>query len=201
MKAILSEESKNKQKGFKMDEMVKELMSKVAALESKLAALEAELGKKKEEVVQGEKKLGDSQKELGEMQKKLSEGTTKIKELEGKIELAEKEKVFTEYLSKGKILPAQKEAFMKMDVKLAEELFGKVEGKINLNEKGNSGEGNKNKGTKDIQDEIHDEAVKLSESRKISLSDAYSAVLNENEELSKKYDDHVNKAPTVTVTE
>lgn len=200
MNPILSEENNINKKGFPMEETVKELMSKIAALESKLAALESQLGVKKEEVLKKDGEMGEMKKELGEKEKQLSEVKAKLADAEGKIVLAEKEKVFTALLSEGKIIPAQKDAFMKMDVKLAEELFGKATPVLNLSEKGNNGKGGETK-VLSVEEEIDNAAKKLSEERKVNLADAYSIVLSENLELSKRYDEHVSKVTPNIVNE
>jgi outer membrane murein-binding lipoprotein Lpp len=189
MQAILSEH-KNKKEEFKMDEQLKELLAKIGQLEAKVAALESQLGAKKEEVATKEKEMGEQAKKLEESEQKLSEATVKIAKIEEEKAVALKEAKFAELMGAGKVVPAQKETFMKMDIALAEELFGKGPA-LNLSEKGNgkapAPKLNETKEEKSAQDEINEKAEALVASEKITFGEAVRKVMRENVELAEKY--------------
>ncbi len=119
----------------------------------------------------------------------------KIAEFEAKeLKLAEDKKVdakkaqFDKFLSEGKLVEAQREAFMKDDtVKLAE-----LAGKVNLDGKGHGGEGDDKdagKQGKDVTDQVLELAEKkCADKSASSLGAAISMVLSEKPELRKQYE-------------
>lgn len=89
---------------------------------------------------------------------------------------AAKETEFSTLLAEGKVVPAQKESFLKGD--MAEFIKNAV--KINLDEKGSSEQGtgeNETKTADQEADEIQAAAKKLAEEKKIKLFDAYREVM------------------------
>lgn len=142
------------------------LMKMIADLKAELAAMKS--GQKPDEKI------------MGDMQKELSELRTKNQELSKKIELSEKESEFTKLLSEGKVVAAQREAFISGDVKKFAELSEPV--KTTPAGHGHSPAG----GGADVDDEIMTQAKKLSEEKGISIRQAIETVLETNKQLSEK---------------
>lgn len=144
-----------------------ELMKKIAEMKAQLAAMP----KAKEQEV-----------ELGETKKQLSEVSKKLVDAEAKLKTSEKETEFAKLLSEGKACAAQKEAFLAGDMKKFIELAQPVK----LSEQGSSHiPADKGDGA-DVEEEILTEAKKLSDSKKISIKDAISEVLQTNKTLAEK---------------
>lgn len=118
--------------------------------------------------------------ELGDMKKQLSEMKTKNADLEKKIQLSEKDAEFTKLLSEGKVVAAQREAFIEGDVKK----FAELSQAMKTTESGHGGSGSGEGG--DVEAEILKEAKKLSEEQKIPLNKAISQVLSTNKTLAEK---------------
>lgn len=120
---------------------------------------------------------------------KLSE---EIKTLKMQLDEKNKEIQFSEMLSTGKVVPAQKDAFLKGDMKA----FAEGAVKINLDEKGTQGSGengdDKSGKSQDpmtaeqAQDKILELAEAVVEKKKINLSEAIAQVRQENPDLVKK---------------
>lgn len=143
-----------KGEGLKMDEkdkMIADLQAKVAELEK---ALEAAKGG------QGEM--------MGEM-KKLQDAK---KCAEEKIALMEKEAEFVVMLTEGKVCAAQKEAFLKGDMKA----FAENAKPVNLEGKGSGASGD----TESFEDKVLKLAEKkMQENKNLSNGDAISAAMDE----------------------
>lgn len=155
-----------KQKGeFKMEEkdkMIEELKAQIADLQAKL-----DLMKSEHEKMSGEKEVMAKEKMA----------------LEDKIKCSELEKEFTVLLSEGKACVAQKDAFLKGDMK---EFIAKAQ-PLNLSEKGS------NKVITNVSDALS-EIKKLADEKmkannKLDRGEAISLVLSENDELRKAYED------------
>jgi phage I-like protein len=159
--AVELREQEQSRKDLKMEE---ELKKEIASLKEQLAALEA------------------TNKELAETKVKLEDD---LKKSLSEKETAEKESQFTKLLSEGKLVPAQKDAFMKGDV------MGIIQNaaQVNLSEQGSSSAGPKEvKEEKDVEDELTEIATKLlSEKKADTMSQAIKLALSENDELAKKY--------------
>ncbi|MCK5017209.1 MAG: hypothetical protein KAS32_09060 [Candidatus Peribacteraceae bacterium] len=135
------------------------------------------------------KTLGDEKVTLQDTIKKLSEEkenlTKENKELKDKIELSEKEASFNKLLDEGKVVPAQKEAYMANDFAKYAELSGKKE--VNLKENG-SGQTLPEGGKKLAdEDDLYAAAVILAEESKVEVERAISILLDKPEY------EHLNK--------
>ena len=135
-----------------MEEKLKELEAKNKLLSEKVSGVEGSV-----------KSLQEENKKLSEENKKLNKD----------IKLAEKEKAFDALLTDGKVVPAQKEAYLADDfTKYAENA-----GKVNLEEKGNG----KAPEEKKTEDDLIAAANKLALDEKISESEATIRLLDEPE--------------------
>jgi phage I-like protein len=195
MKAIFSEYNINQPQGvFSMTP--EEMMSKIGNLEGRVTELEGQLKVKSDNFEEATKENTGLEKkfeEVAETNKQLSEKLVKI---EGEKVTVQREAKFTELLGEGKILPAQKESFMQMELKLSEAFF-KDAVKLNLSEKGHgqtpTGDGEGNEVVLTAADKIEEKALKLMEADKgLQLSDAYSQVMRDDKVLAAEYD---NSAP------
>lgn len=157
----------------------------------KIADLEAELSKMKASEEGKNKKLEEKNEEMEASKKELSE-------LKVEIDTISKEAKFSEYLREGKIIPAQKDAFMKMDISLSEEFY-KNAPKVNLSEeKGHSKDAKKVEEVLEFTTEnVEDEVLRLAEieveKNNVDLSEALSNVLSFNEKLRKTYESKFNR--------
>jgi len=145
--------------------------------------------------------------ELDDVNSKLTEVTVERDTLKTEnVKLAEteatskKEVQFGEFLRAGKIKPAQKEAFMKLELSSAVELFGDADADLNLDESG-TGTPAKTKvkeGDKPVVEaskEVETKALELIEKNEgMSFSDAASKVLDDNDALRVKYEKEVESA-------
>lgn len=170
-----------------MDE--KEMLKKIAELEAALASLKSQMDAMRGEKVELE---GDKEKmgaELEEAKAELKEKTAELITLKEEKVTAEKEAKFSELINEGKITPAQKEDFMKMDLKLAESFFANAP-VLNLNESGHGKTPKGETGNKSVDEKIEEKALALMEENKtLKLGEAYSQVMKENPELAKQYDE------------
>jgi phage I-like protein len=175
--------------GGKMD--VKELEEKLVASEDKmkklmesagvdsLEALMEMIAAGKQPAMSEEEKQMFAKKEE-DMKKELSEKTKALELSEQKLAEKEKEMQFTVMLSEGKVCAAQKDSFLSGD--MVE--FAKNAQAMNLSEKGH-GKTPKDDGV-NPEDKILELASKMSDEKKITLSEAISKVRKENPELVKK---------------
>lgn len=146
-----------------------------------------------DEKLQIAEKIGLDLKDLADAKKQLSEGnialtelkaentklSDSINEIQNKLVLAEKETSFTKMLANGKVVEAQRVAFMEGD-------FAKfAEGAIALNLKGQGVEGNNTNLSDDDLMSKFDKLVKKEqdENANISFSDAVKAVKIKNTEF------------------
>jgi hypothetical protein len=133
-------------------------------------------GKKEEEV----KEVGEVKKELADLKVKEEGVQKELSELRSKLELKDKEIDFNKMLSEGKVVEAQREAFVSGDIKKFSELAMPMKTK----EEGTGHQpADKNE---DVDDEILKAAKKLSEEKKVSIKEAISEVLRTNKQLAEK---------------
>jgi phage I-like protein len=164
---------KQKKEHKKMD--FNELLEALKTLsEDQKAQVTTALGVKLSENTQGDVKLAEENKTL-KMQ----------------LEQKEKEIEFSEMLSNGKVVPAQKESFLSGDMKT----FAENAVKINLDEKGTGGSQNDDDKSGKSEDEMtaeqaEDKILELAEAevekKKINLSEAIAQIRLENPDLVKK---------------
>lgn len=191
MKAtILSEENNySEQKDDKMnfEEKFKEELEKNKKLQAKLEELE---GKMKDS------KFSEKEKELEEREKNVKLAEEK-QEQEKKD--AEKKAEFDKMLSEGQAVEAQREAFMKDNMKEFIANAGKA-GDVNFSEKGNEKAGTetntKGQEFKDSETPAQDEVISLSEKKmkedsSLDYDLAQDLVLSENSELRARYEKEV----------
>jgi phage I-like protein len=177
----------NQNRGSEMN--LEELQKKYDKLEKK----QIKLAEDNEKLEADNAKLAGDAEKLQELEMTPEQMLAKIKELEaelaqmkGDAQMAEKEQKFNTLLSEGKVVPAQKEAYIGDDmVKFAE-----LSGEINKDGKGNS-KSPKGDSTPDPEDEL----IRLAEEKrksdpKLDLGDAMSLVLSENPKLKKAYEEN-----------
>lgn len=115
--------------------------------------------------------------------KELEEAKKELAEVKAKLSLSEKTKEFETLMTEGKAVEAQRESFLKGDMK---EFIAKAQ-PIKLAEQGHGGEGAANvKNAADAEEQILEKAKKLSEEKKISMKEAISEVLKTNKQLAEK---------------
>jgi hypothetical protein len=156
-----------KEKSAKKDAKIKELEEKLACKDKKMSEME------------NEKKLAEekAQKEKEAAEKKAEEDK----------KLAEKKGEFDKLLSEGKAVEAQREAFMKDDMKT----FIEKSADVNLSEKGSGSDQNDTHDKKSetpAQDKVIELAEKKAKEDKIDISMATSIVLSEDEKLKEEYE-------------
>jgi phage I-like protein len=187
MQAVFSEENNYEETQKEYSMTPEEMLKKIGELEARVLELESKVSAKGEELAAAEKKMGDVKAEGEAAKKELKEATLKIVTLTEEKEKSSREAKFNEYLNAGKVLPAQKEAFMEMPLTLSEKLFKDVKA-VNFNDNGHGGNGG-NAGEKTTDKIIEERAAeKMKNDSKLSLSEAYSRVLSEDKELAKKYE-------------
>ena len=172
-----------------------EMMKKIGELEARIKELEGMVGEKKSMLMEKEDEMSAMEKKLGGAEKQLAEANEKLETLETEVLNTKKEAKFSELLSEGKIIPAQKEAFMSMSLELSENFFKNAQS-LNLSENGKGTETERDENTNtqiSASEQIEKKANELIENNKnLSLSDAYSQVLSENKELAEEYDKEIN---------
>ena len=132
-----------------------------------------ELELKNVELTEANTKLNEQVEKLASELKIANE---KLAEIQAAKEKEVKEQEFSKLLAEGKVVPAQKEAFLKCD--MAE--FIKNTQKVNLTEQGDSQQGTSEQVTETEDQKIEKlniEAKKLAEEKKISLFDAFRLVM------------------------
>ena len=145
---------------------------------------------KKKEVSMSEKDTNeDTAVKLAEASSKIAELEKDNTELREKAAIAEKEKQFTALLSEGKVVEAQREAYMRGD--MGEVL--KLSQPVNLDEDGH-GEGADEGGDEDEDVDVQEKVMTLAEEKlkkdeSLDQASAISLVLSENPELNKKYEE------------
>lgn len=132
-----------------------------------------------------EKEMGEHEKKdkemSEEMKKQLSEKEAEIAELKGKIELQEKQASFNVLLSEGKVVEAQRDAYVEGDFKK----FVEQSVSINLNESGSGLDNDEKLSSEKANMKLSELADKIVEEKGISYSDALSYAIDENPELAK----------------
>lgn len=186
MKAIVANEQTNEGvSGMKTQE---ELLKENGKLEQKVIKLN-------EDLVSSQKELTDSGSELDAAKKKIAELEAKILEMsksyetvmaekkksDEAVKLAEKENEFNVLLSEGKAVVAQKEAFIKGDMKE----FIKLAENTNTKGKGASG-GNSSEDQGDDEDATIKLAEEICEKQKISYSEAMKQARREHQAKKSK---------------
>lgn len=197
MKAVFSEvgetetdneESTKENKGFSMTP--EEMMKKIGELEAMISSLKAQMQASEEGKADAEIKAEDASKEADSMKEQLKEAQATVLKLTEEKEAVSKEAKFNEYLSEGKVVPAQKEAFMSMKLELAESLFKDAKA-ANFSDNGHGKDAQKKttddgeKAASTIVDERAAELMK--ENKNLKLGEAYSQVLSEDSDLNQKY--------------
>lgn len=182
----LPEEAHEKLKAFVLSKTEKE--TKTMKFDELLEALKSLSEDEKSKVIEaiGVKTLSEGNKD-GD--KQLQEENKKLKtELEDK----NKEIQFSEMLREGKVVPGQKEAFMKGDMKAFAEgavdinLKAKGTGKQELSDDKSGKSEEQDEMTADqASDKILELAEEMAEKKKMNLSDAISRVRHDNPDLVK----------------
>jgi len=171
-------------------------------MKKKFADMEADLKKKDEKIKELTEKLSAGSKlsedeatkqRIADLEKRENDIKLAEKKIEDDKKLSEKKGSFDKMLSEGKVVEAQREAFMSDDFAK----FAENSNEVNLSEKGSgkagSGEGdNAVDEFKDSETPAQDEVLslaekKMSENKELSEADAYGMVLSEKPELAKKY--------------
>lgn len=117
--------------------------------------------------------------------KEVAEKDAKIVALEATIKLQEKQGEFNKMLAVGKVVEAQRDAFISGDMVK----FADLAGKLNLN----GGHGHSEGGSEEIDsDDVEGSVLKLAEKemasdKTLKMDKAISKVLRDNAELAKKY--------------
>lgn len=187
MQAVFSEDTNNLETQKEYSMTPEEMLKKIGELEARVVELESKLSAKSSDLAAADKKATDATAAADSAKQQLKEATVTIAKLTEEKETALKEAKFSEFLTAGKVLPAQKEAFMEMSLALSEKLFKDVK-VVNLNDNGHGGNG-KGCGEKSVDAIIEERATeKMKANTKLSLSEAYSQVLSEDKELAKKYE-------------
>ena len=170
MDAIVA--SENKETEMKT---VEELTAENLKLSEEKSSLEKQMGEMQPNSAVDElkAKIAELQGQLAKLQGDNEAALSEKKQLEEKIACSEKEAEFTVLLSEGKACAAQKEAFMKNDMKE----FLKLAEKVNLNNQGNGG------GAGESGDEV-EKTIKLAEEKqkadpKLSRGEAISLARKE----------------------
>lgn len=118
-------------------------------------------------------------KMIGDLKGSIEASSAKEKEMQEKIEMSEKTSKFNAFMSEGKAVEAQRDAFFKND--MIE--FAKNAQPIKLAEVTVTVEGEE----KSAEDEVLELAEKKVKEDKMPLAQAIAMVLSENKELNKKY--------------
>jgi len=192
MKAIFADHNNNEDKPNKEFSMSpEEMMKKIGELQAALDMLKQQLQMKDEKLKDAAVAEDKVVEEKVEVEKQLAEAKTEILKLTEEKQDAQKEAKFSEYLKDGKVIVAQKDAFMKMSLELSESLFkdAKV---LNLKDHGHgAGDGKEtgtDGGTKTAYDIIEERAAKLRElDKSLTLGDSYSQVMSQDPELNQRY--------------
>jgi len=174
-----------------MEEQMKALEAKCAELSAKLADSEkmcAEYKAKMADMESMMKPQGDMmpkgdmmpEEEKPEIEIELAAAKKELAEVKGKLTLAEKTADFAVLLSEGKAVEAQRESFIAGDMKS----FIEKAVPVKLAETGHAAKPPVESG--DAQEEVLSLAKKLSEEKKISMKEAISSVLKNNNKLAEK---------------
>lgn len=131
----------------------------------------------------------DAEKKYKEAEAKLAEEKAKNDKLLSEKKLAEDKGKFDVMLAEGKVVEAQRESFMKGDTIT----FASLAKSVNFKNEGHGGSGDDGKTLSDAEDELERLiAIKLSENKDLSYSEATIKVLSENKKLNEEYNKKFN---------
>lgn len=167
-----------------LSEQIKKLSDDMEAMKKKMPAEgEDKDPKGDDQMAEMKKKLDEVMSDNGKMKKQLEEYAEKFGKLDAEKKASEKKGTFDKMLSEGRVVEAQREAFMSGDaVKFAE-----LAQPVNLNARGSAGEPHVIATADDATKQVREKAQKLLADKKVNtLADAYSKVLAENPELRNK---------------
>lgn len=176
-----------------MEEKMKEMEAKLAEMAAKLAESEKMCGEYKAKLAdmeamkkpEGEMKPEGAMMPEGEDEDKieieLAAAKKELAEVKGKLNLAEKTSEFSVLLSEGKACEAQREAFIAGDMKA----FIEKAVPVKLAEAGHAAKPPV-EDSKEPEEEVLSLAKKLSEEKKLSMKEAISQVLKNNNKLAEK---------------
>lgn len=154
-----------------------------------------DMSEKNKESIQMHEQVKKLAEENEKFKVQLSEKDTEISKLKETIELSEKKaaeekrtNAFNEMLKVGKVCEAQREAYMCNDVVK----FSELAKPVNLNAAGSAEEPTPAAATEMTRDQAIEKVVELAEVKvkenpELNFKQAISEVLNENEDLAKKY--------------
>ena len=169
---------------IEMDELLKKIMEMMkvedaSQLEEKIKKMMEDGKEMGEKLADYESKMGEHEEkeaQLSEKEKETLSLSEKVKELENKLELNEKSSKFNVMLAEGRVVEAQRDAFISGDmIKFAENA-----GEINLSEKGHGKKGD-NKISK--EDDFESQVIALAE-KKLESKEAKNIV--EAQEMAMK---------------
>lgn len=169
-----------------MEEKMKEMEAQMAELSAKLAESEKMCGEYKQKLADMEAMKKPEGEMMPEEEKKpeieieLAAAKKELAEVKGKLTLAEKTADFAVLLSEGRAVEAQRESFIAGDMKT----FIEKAVPVKLAETGHAAKPPVESG--DAQEEVLSLAKKLSEEKKISMKEAISSVLKNNNKLAEK---------------
>ena len=190
MEAVFSERVINNENAKGKFAMTpEEMLKKIGELEAAIATMKSQLQAGEDNMEAKEASLVEAGETLQASEAKVKELEAKNSELETEKTNIQKEAKFAELLGEGKVTPAQKEDFLKMEITLAESFFKNAKPQVNLKGEGHGGKGAEGKVEGDAADQIHAKTVELMEEKKgLTLTEATKVVLGSNPELAKQYD-------------
>ena len=190
MRTIFAEQETitNSNGGFKVT--LEDAMKKIGELEGVIGNLRKDKDVVEDKLENSEHALGEVKTSLKNTETELDSTKTKLSTMEKEVDDTKKEAKFSELLGLGKIVPAQKEDFMKMELSLSESFFKNASIKLNLND-GGHGQGKKegSEETEDAADQLTEIANKIVTEKKISFVAALSEARTANPKLAKQLED------------
>ncbi len=171
-----------------------EMLRRIEELNKIVGELEAKMNGKDNEISSAEDEMKEVKSNLENSEKVRKEQEGELTTLKTEVEDTKKEAKFSELLSEGKIVPAQKEGFMKMELKFSETFFKDAVAVVNLNEKGHGEDKTKNgEGDNTEGDTASDKLIKLSETamkgdKSLDFSKALRDARAENPKLAIEAD-------------
>jgi hypothetical protein len=167
------------QEGQNMDKEYKELMEKK---DKKIQELEEQIKELKDKKMGDKKMSEDAEKQVQELTAKNQELEKTVQEQNEKLALAEKNGEFDKMLSEGQVCEAQREAFIKGDMKA----FASKYKEVRFSEGGHEQE-KKEDETLNPQEKVLALAEEKAKTEKISLKDAITSVLKTDVKLAEAY--------------
>lgn len=192
MKAILSDFAPqdrekiklllNDKKGKNIMPTFDEVLAAVATLsDDQKAQLAEKLGTvKAAEAAKFSEEAKGLKAQLAEKEKAFADLNTEVSKIKTQLADTEKKASFDVMLSEGKVVEAQRDAYMKGDV----DAFAKNAVRVNLSEKGTGGEG-ANSAADAAEVKLNEEADKLVKEKGVTFAEAYKQVVKANPELAK----------------